>query len=119
MDRPTEAFKQAQHDANATYYCDRYHGPKAVQAIIVYAEHLESKVEQLEAEVERLRGQLHEMLVDPDNTVSSIYLRHEALRAKLERVRGMGEALADDDTRSGYGCGLAILEILDGEQDGA
>ena len=51
MDRPTEAFKQAQHDANATYYCDCYHGPKAVQAIIVYAEHLESEVERLQEEV--------------------------------------------------------------------
>jgi len=56
--------------------------PKATDGPAVwrsYATHLES-------EVERLRGQLHEMLVDPDNTVSSTYLRHEALRAKLERV---------------------------------
>ena len=111
MDRPEGArrwFRRAEDAAEHGY------GPVLSPAMAAYR-----YVLTLESEVERLRGQLHEMLVDPDNTVSSIYLRHEALRAKLERVRGMGEALADDDTRSGYGCGLAILEILDGEQDGA
>ena len=80
MDRPTEAFKQAQHDANATYYCDCYHGPKAVQAIIVYAEHLESKVE-------RLRGALTTIAGNCSDDENARAMRDIAARAILDEER--------------------------------
>ena len=86
MDRPTEAFKQAQHDANATYYCDCYHGPKAVQAIIVYAEHLESKVERLREEREQVIGTAVADSDKADAEIEALRAEVERLTAKLERV---------------------------------
>ena len=111
MDRPEGArrwFRRAEDAAEHGY------GPVLSPAMAAYR-----YVLTLESEVERLRGQLHEMLVDPDNTVSSIYLRHEALRAKLERVGAECQEIAESPRPHEAGAALSILAILNEEQGGA